>query len=463
MGGAFNSGAPGATDAFLSIFWFADALGVLALNGARAVCRCDRSRLIQPFARSHSCVDRRHSLFCRDFPLDLDVPRPLSTRQTLLGGSYALVSLGNSTGGNASSVAAAVSSHRGSKKHDSSTRGVSPDFYVLVLWRRLMGTRILSAWTVSQHHQSTPAIRAYAACTAKGGTSTDGATIAENANSTVLGESSGAVTVVLMNLGRSSIHLDVSNLVASFHKETSCDDLVAEFGEPRLIRPARPSAAAAALVARDDSYRIAWEACAVRCAANPRCVAFAEHSAEVSRNCSAFEVENISKVDVLPSFTPLSSVATDDSAPARDSPAPRARRSRRDVLGPLARCFRRQPYATFSDGKQEARDVSRHLRLEYVLSSDGPHPISLHSHRIRLNGKLLRAEDRGTAGTLPLLVPRVVSATQAHNTHGIFKLPPLSLSFLVFPKAQLHICSGAPTSASASMTPPQGANPTETK
>ena len=56
MGGAFNSGRPGVTDSFVSTSWFADALALLALHGTRVVCR-----------------------------------------QTLLGGSYALLALGSHT------------------------------------------------------------------------------------------------------------------------------------------------------------------------------------------------------------------------------------------------------------------------------------------------------------------------------------------------------------------------------
>ena len=39
MGGAFNSGRPDVTDSFASVFWFADALGTLALFGTEVVCR----------------------------------------------------------------------------------------------------------------------------------------------------------------------------------------------------------------------------------------------------------------------------------------------------------------------------------------------------------------------------------------------------------------------------------------
>ena len=84
MGGAYNSGAPGVTDSFASTFWYADALGTLALHGTRVVCR-----------------------------------------QTLLGGSYALLALGHQQSG--MPLSQWQSTHQAGIASDALPRGVAPD------------------------------------------------------------------------------------------------------------------------------------------------------------------------------------------------------------------------------------------------------------------------------------------------------------------------------------------------
>ena len=88
LGGAYNSGRPRVTNSFVSGFWYLDALGVLALAGTQVVCR-----------------------------------------QTLLGGSYALLELGGppEAGGGGPPP-----------------RRLNSDMYAATLWRKLMGPRVLS-------------------------------------------------------------------------------------------------------------------------------------------------------------------------------------------------------------------------------------------------------------------------------------------------------------------------------
>jgi uncharacterized membrane protein YgcG len=125
MGGAYNSGRPGVTDAFASSFWYADALGTLALHRTHVVCR-----------------------------------------QTLVGGSYALISLGARERPPSPPpplpspappppppaelwVTSEVPLPGGgggpplTDPYRSPPRGASPDFWVALLWRRLMGPRVV--------------------------------------------------------------------------------------------------------------------------------------------------------------------------------------------------------------------------------------------------------------------------------------------------------------------------------
>ncbi|GMI43746.1 hypothetical protein TrCOL_g13542 [Triparma columacea] len=78
-GGAYNSGRPGVTNAFMSSFWYLDGFGVLSEKG--------------------------HQSFCR---------------QTLVGGNYGLL---QATGTN--------------------SYAPNPDFYALALWQNLMGRSVL--------------------------------------------------------------------------------------------------------------------------------------------------------------------------------------------------------------------------------------------------------------------------------------------------------------------------------
>ena len=116
MGGAYNSGRPGVTDAFASTFWFADALGTLALHGTSVVCR-----------------------------------------QTLIGGHYGLLALGARADGRNASGAP--------------PRGVSPDLWVARLWRQLVGPIAMAVDAVDSGAEGAGSggvgpIRAYAACAA---------------------------------------------------------------------------------------------------------------------------------------------------------------------------------------------------------------------------------------------------------------------------------------------------------
>ena len=79
-GGAYNSGRPGVTDAFMSSFWYLDGFGVLSEKG--------------------------HKSFCR---------------QTLVGGNYGLLRAEGGEGALAP----------------------NPDFYALKLWQDLMGREVL--------------------------------------------------------------------------------------------------------------------------------------------------------------------------------------------------------------------------------------------------------------------------------------------------------------------------------
>ena len=208
MGGAYNSGCPGVTDAFPSIFWFADALAALALHGTQVVCR-----------------------------------------QTLVGGSYGLVALGTArvtsrsgTNGSSSSgggVGGGGGGGVGGGSGGSGRRGLRPDFWVALLWRRLVGLRVLRADVHA--HEAAPyensnsvppllPLRVYAFCSRQK-TPSGGVVL------------SGGVILLLINLGAHAAEADVSTLLtrATNGSVAAQDDATLGFdGGARALAPKTP-------------------------------------------------------------------------------------------------------------------------------------------------------------------------------------------------------------------------------
>ena len=159
LGGAYNSGRPRVTDSFVSGFWYLDALGVLALAGTQVVCR-----------------------------------------QTLLGGSYALLELGAGPRASGAPEAAGGGGPR--------PRRLNSDFYGAALWRKLMGPRVLAvhlraddeAEAVGREAQGAKeraAARAEAKAVAKAAVSLR---LYASCTGTAAGLPAGAMTLLALNL-----------------------------------------------------------------------------------------------------------------------------------------------------------------------------------------------------------------------------------------------------------------------
>lgn len=213
MGGAYNSGRPGVTDAFASSFWYLDALGVLSLHGTSVVCR-----------------------------------------QTLLGGSYGLLALGGRPAdrpGDSQGPGAKVTPEASGPP----VRRVNPDFWAAALWRRLMGRTVLSA-RVQAAEGSSRHLRAYAACTAA-----------------AAGAPAGAVSLLVLNLRPEGANLDLSTLLGRHRREPAgaarggCGG--AALRPASLVKRADDAAgecsARCAAIAACDAFRVsvagAWPGC----------------------------------------------------------------------------------------------------------------------------------------------------------------------------------------------------------
>ena len=362
MGGAYNSGRPGVTDAFVSAFWYADALGTLAAHRTKVVCR-----------------------------------------QTLLGGSYGLIALGN-----ARRTPLANASAPGAMPP---ARGVMPDFWVAALWRRLMGERVLSVWLAPVGEAGAVApVRAYAACAASG------------ARAPV-----GAVALVIINQRNHPVPIELATLLVHF---APAESIASASARPTGVATSTTAACRAGVLAPpwrlpgSGGEAAVWEECAKRCAANPACSAFG-----ITRltALAAGGADGPASIPMVATDAPMSECLLHGGADAAgdealDGAAGSAQTGRR--------CFVRR-----GDASSSVKAVAE--RHEWQLTAS-----SLTSSEAMLNGQPLRAEVRAR-GELPEMPPRVVHANStpaAPALDSVFGAPGHSVSFVVLPEARWPAC-----------------------
>lgn len=391
MGGAFNSGCPGVTDAFPSVFWYADALGTLAQHGTQVVCR-----------------------------------------QTLLGGSYGLVSLGGAAARDSrpdNGVAAAAAPLAGAAalptpsnrsrvggKRLGSPRGVKPDFWVALLWRRLVGSRVLplhlttpaATATAASSALPVPPLRAYAFCAATGAA----------AGSAAAGR--GGVVLVLINLRAEAVELDTEAMLTRFlpvpplgmseggvvpSASSGCDGV--PLGAPMRLGLASATARPPSSGAAAEAGVYAWDACSARCALMaPSCAAF-----EVTLTSIGAANESRGGDTVVRECTLYATGAADA---AREPMTAHARSaSEQSTIG----CFVRAVDSVHSISE----------RHEWHLNAS-----SFYATEALLNGVPLRADLEGEVD-----LPPPVVAIAANALVGI---GPHSVGFVVFPAASWPAC-----------------------
>ena len=385
MGGAYNSGRPGVTDAFVSAFWYADALGILASHSTKVVCR-----------------------------------------QTLLGGNYGLVALGRGFQSSSSNATTARM-----VEPDLPPRRILPDYYVLMLWRRLMGsttlqvhllhaatshtTPLVTGVTVegidgfrssgssgSSSSSGLPAVRVYASCAASGASAP-----------------SGAITLLIINLHRAHVEVDLSALLLSQHDLVQQESGACARNAPLVATPAYLTTTINDTTTHgtsdDESGGVAggiWDECALRCGSLPECEAFRlstrlDRVDDGGRNCTLHT-------------TPT----TTATAAAADEPSSHGA------------CYVRAR-------SREASVAALAVRREWRLTAS-----SLTSNEVLLNGSPLRAEADGVAGSLPELTPVKVDARRdveggaaAREAAALAYLAEgHSVSFVVLPEARWSMC-----------------------
>ena len=413
LGGAYNSGRHGATDVYVSSFWYADALGSLARLGAQTVCR-----------------------------------------QTLLGGSYSLLSLGwrhpaapqgddtnESCDGWAARGECAANSyfmgitcplacwvHNKSASAGVGTpalpRRVHPDFYTAALWRALMGPTVLRAAVRTRlgkprkkgrAEDSDAEPRAYAACTPPSA-ARGGGMVPPIANAT------GALTLLVVNPRRHRLSVPLAPLLTRWGRGAAgaCDDAAAwrtadlrDEADP-LAPWSRGEGGPAVELAHVDWV---WSACAARCAANASCVAFAPLPPPGSWVNHAGRLER--PVGACALYPPAACAAADPSEAALIARAPS---SWVEATAPVAKV---------------APAAESLGRLEYRLNAS-----SLHAAAAMLNGETLVAEAGGARGALPTLAPLVVdAAVEAAAGEPSLEVGRQSLAFFVFPRAAAPECA----------------------
>ena len=375
MGGAYNSGRPGVTDAFVSTFWFADALGLLALHGTQVVCR-----------------------------------------QTLIGGSYGLLSLGMSAGSMTPQQARELADLPAGmlSAPEPPPRGVSPDLWVAALWRRLMGQHVL-LMSVNPVNASSLAsqspLRAYAACAAP-----------------TSGAPRGAVSLLLLNLHKASVEVDVGALFARFRVVPRAGSsalvgspLAACSGMPLAppvalrggsVGAGAPSVAAAmeALPATAAAMR---EECAMRCALNSLCGSFA-----VSLMQPKLDAGGSGVGDGAAAAAAAAAAETVVSCALHEGGEQLGEHERLAGPPPQLGCFARE--------RAPLGNASTWHEWRFTASA-------LQSREAQLNGYPMLIE-RQAKGELPDLQPLVVSGAEE------LALAPRSVGFFLFPDAGWPEC-----------------------
>ena len=413
LGGAYNSGRPRVTDAFVSGFWYIDALGSLALAGTQVVCR-----------------------------------------QTLIGGSYSLLSLGEASG---NATADSASSTGNGRLPPAAPRRVNSDMYAAALWRRLMGPRVLAVHSAAaddggHDHYGDSGGDGDDDSDSEGGGKVDGEADGEGRNATAGGGTeraekggrtdkaderaaaaravnvlrlyascsataaglpAGALTLVALNLRSEPLAFHLPDLLASYHSSSSTaarsEGAAATVchGPPLSVgkgEKARPGSLAHSAV--DDTTD--WAECALRCSLEPRCASFR----------------------FAPSAQPQPSVRTRLSrhlaaqsrcslhgggAPSQPPSAP---------IDAAADCFVRVAPPRHALQTQEWR-----LNASSTFAAE---PM--------LNGRPLRAE-QGGRGTLPALTPRVTPGpVDSDDNAQLLTIGALSINFFAFPNARLPVC-----------------------
>ena len=386
MGGAYNSGSPSVTDAFASSLWFADALGLLALHGTRVVCR-----------------------------------------QSFVGGNYNLLNLGQAP---YQMQQQALPPGAGQQQQQPSMlpRGANPDFWVVSLWRRLMGDRIFPVvFSAREKRLANVPVRAYAACAA-----------------VASGVPKGSATLLLVNLDRHSADLDLSPLLMPFRATTpyvrtapppaagaeaaqrqppsaavfACDGET--LGAPRELHTTSASDPANRAIEPIPAAAAAlWEQCMKRCEADARCRGFsvAQHN---QTGGSGWGPGGVVGHRTALRCSLHAEVGTNTGKVADRGPS----RGRNDsalsqgAAGTHFGCFERRHGGHPLQTRHEWRLTAR----------------SLDSHDVLLNGSPMRL---GEADTMHLLrTPHIVEGDASSR----LRLQGRSVGFFLFPEASWPEC-----------------------
>ena len=432
LGGAYNSGRPRVTDAFVSGFWYIDALGSLALAGTQVVCR-----------------------------------------QTLIGGSYSLLSLGaafdTATADNTSTTADGW-------VPPAAPRRVNSDMYAAALWRRLMGPRVLAVHSAAAddgdhdyNHDgdSDSDGDGDGDSDGEGGGDADGNADGDARNASVGGGTeraekkdgrkdkaeeraaaaravnvlrlyascsataaglpAGALTLVALNLRSEPLAFHLSDLLATYRSASSsaprpegegaasCHGSPLSVGKGQKARPGSHAHSAA-----DNTTD--WAECALRCSLEPRCASFR--------------------------FAP--------SAQPRPQPSVRTRLSRHPAA--QSRCSLHgggaplpPPPSSTSPPPPPPPPTSADAAADcFVRAAPPRHALQTQEWRLNasstfaaepmLNGRPLHAE-QGGRGTLPALTPRVMPVPADNDDNArLLTIGALSINFFAFPNARLPVC-----------------------
>ena len=379
MGGAYNSGAPGVTDSFASTFWYADALGTLALHGTRVVCR-----------------------------------------QTLLGGSYALLALGHQQSG--MPLSQWQGTHQAGIASDALPRGVAPDLWVAALWRRLMsgpifGVSEVDAATGTPLPPGSSPLRVYASCTA---------------------QAPGAVAMLAINMQRERARLQLQALFPPFSRAVADEDgssspcLGAPLAKPVTLRSSSSSSSsnsssnvdtAAELAANTAAAAAAlWEECARRCLASMACDAFRILQREAAGGINGEGVGSGTEA----AFVELSCAlyAGTGGYVARRHLQGSVHRAAGSGALPHAGCFARNAHSPRNHSSASGSRSDMSTRHEWKMTAR-----ALTSREVLLNGARLRYE-AGAQGELPALPPLVVK-----DGGDTMLVAGFSVNFFFFPDA----------------------------
>ena len=413
LGGAYNSGRHGATDVYVSSFWYADALGSLARLGTQTVCRRRCSEVVLAAVARLAPPGRAASDDTNESCDGWAARGECAANSYFMGITCPLACWVHNKTASAGVVTPAL------------PRRVHPDFYTAALWRALMGPTVLRAAVRTRlgkprkkgrAEDSDAEPRAYAACTPPSA-ARGGGMVPPIANAT------GALTLLVVNPRRHRLSVPLAPLLTRWGRGAAgAGDDAAAWRTADLRDEADPLAPWSRERAGRRSSSLTSIGCGVRAppAAPPTlsCVARAAAAAgELGQSRGPPE----RPVGACALYPPAACAATEPSEAALIARAPS---SWVEATAPVAKV---------------APAAESLGRLEYRLNAS-----SLHAAAAMLNGDTLVAEAGGARGRAPDLAPLVVDAV-AEEAAGepSLEVGRQSLAFFVFPRAAAPECAHA--------------------